>query len=721
MDAVTHGEAPAPGGTPGGTPGGMLPPSSPLDMPVHSLSQLPPGERPGTPVTQWSGIVARRTVVLGGALGLTGWAAYEMNLVFNAISVSIAGVIMLALFVVLFLWIALAFTSALAGFCSLVSRRGGLGLGIHPDGPLPTLVARTALLMPTYNEDPGRVMAGLRAICDSLAATGQAGAFDLFVLSDTTDPDVWVAEEEAYMALCRATEGTIRVYYRRRPHNIDRKAGNIAEWVRRFGAAYQQMITLDADSVMSGDTIVRLTAAMEANPGVGLIQSLPVIVNGTTLFARMQQFAGRVYGPLIAHGIAWWHGAEGNYWGHNAVIRTRAFAEQAALPHLPGRKPFGGAIMSHDFVEAALMRRGGWAIHMVPALMGSYEESPPSLTDIAIRDRRWCQGNLQHAKVVSAKGLHWISRLHMLMGIGSYVTSPLWLVFLLAGILVSLQSRFSRPEYFGDTKLLYPHWPHVDPVQARFMFLCTMLILLAPKMLAYVALLFDGRLRRGCGGAARAALSIMVETVLGGLVAPVAMLIQTMGVMSILMGRDSGWNAQRRDDGGVSPLQNARLYLGYTIFGVVLGVAAWVVSLSLFLWMLPVLLGLVLAIPLAILTGSRVAGQDLRRAGLLLIPEETSPPDVLARAVRNLSDMAGRPIGDALLVLRAHPALLALHCAMLPPPRHRGGAIDANLLVGLVKLREVPDLQAARTTLSAREKAAVLGNAEGLHLLEALS
>jgi len=248
-----------------------------------------------------------------------------------------------------------------------------------------------------------------------------------------------------------------------------------------------------------------------------------------------------------------------------------------------------------------------------------------------------------------------------------------------------------------------------------------MLILLAPKMLAYVALLFDGRLRRGCGGAARAALSIMVETVLGGLVAPVAMLIQTMGVMSILMGRDSGWNAQRRDDGGVSPLQNARLYLGYTIFGVVLGVAAWVVSLSLFLWMLPVLLGLVLAIPLAILTGSRVAGQDLRRAGLLLIPEETSPPDVLARAVRNLSDMAGRPIGDALLVLRAHPALLALHCAMLPPPRHRGGAIDANLLVGLVKLREVPDLQAARTTLSAREKAAVLGNAEGLHLLEALS
>ncbi len=157
---------------------------------------------------------------------------------------------------------------------------------------------------------------------------------------------------------------------------------------------------------MTGETLVRLVGAMERHPDVGLIQTLPIITGATTLFARMQQFAGRVYGPLIAHGIAWWHGAEGNYWGHNALIRTRAFAEQAGLPELAGRKPFGGPIMSHDFVEAALMRRGGWAMHMVPGVRGSYEEVPPTLTDLAVRDRRWCQGNLQHAAVLPTRGLH---------------------------------------------------------------------------------------------------------------------------------------------------------------------------------------------------------------------------------------------------------------------------------------------------------------------------
>jgi membrane glycosyltransferase len=203
---------------------------------------------------------------------------------------------------------------------------------------------------------------------------------------------------------------------------------------------------------MSGETLVQLVAAMQEHPDVGLIQTLPIIVNATTLFARVQQFAGRVYGPLIAHGIAWWHGAEGNYWGHNAMIRTRAFAECAGLPELSGRKPFGGAIMSHDFVEAALIRRGGWAVHMVPAMRGSYEEVPPTLTDLAIRDRRWCQGNLQHAAVLPARGLHRISRLHLLTGIGSYITAPLWLLFILTGILIAVQARFVQPDYFPQGK-----------------------------------------------------------------------------------------------------------------------------------------------------------------------------------------------------------------------------------------------------------------------------
>ncbi|MEZ5785713.1 MAG: glucans biosynthesis glucosyltransferase MdoH [Xanthobacteraceae bacterium] len=317
----------------------------------------------------------------------------------------------------------------------------------RPLGAVADLSSRTALLLPTYNEDARRLMSRLQAIYESVEATGQGDRFDFFVLSDTTDPDIWIAEEIAFFAL-REQVGETRLFYRRRAENTERKAGNIGEWVTGFGGRYAQMIVLDADSLMTGDTVVRLAAAMEAHPHVGLIQTFPVIVNGTTLFQRLQQFAGRVYGPLIAHGIAWWHGGDSNYWGHNAIIRNEAFAAFAGLPRLDGRKPIGGHILSHDFVEAALIRRGGYTVHIAPMLSGSYEEMPPSLTDYAIRDRRWCQGNLQHLGVLPARGLHWMSRLHLLTGIGSYITAPLWFVFLIVGILISLQAQFVRPEYF---------------------------------------------------------------------------------------------------------------------------------------------------------------------------------------------------------------------------------------------------------------------------------
>ncbi len=692
-----------------------LPPEAPLPMPVQSLSRAPGVVR--RPDTRPAGLALRRLLVIGGAVLLTMGGGYEMYFVLNGNGPNALGLVVLGLFVVLFAWIALAFTSALGGFASLLAR-GGLGLGISRDGTLPELGTRTALLLPTYNESPSRVMAGLAAIHESLAATGRLSWFDLFILSDTTDPDVWLEEEAAFLALREATGGHGRIFYRRRPKNTERKAGNVGEWVRRWGGAYPQMVTLDADSVMDGATLVRIAAAMERHPGVGLIQTLPVIVNGSTLFARMQQFAGRVYGPLIAAGIAWWHGSEGNYWGHNAIIRTRAFAEQAGLPVLEGRRPVGGHILSHDFVEAALMRRGGWAIHMVPGLPGSYEESPPSLTDIAIRDRRWCQGNLQHAGVLPARGLHWVSRLHLLMGIGSYVTAPLWLVFLLCGILVSLQERFVRPEYFGGTKLLFPHWPQVDPVLARGVFLGTMGVLLAPKLLAYVALLFNPPDRRGAGGALRALLSVLVETVIGGLIAPVAMLVQTGGVVSILAGRDSGWNAQRRGDGAIPLGVVWAGYWRYTAFGLVLALVAWTVSPALFAWMSPVLLGLLLAVPLVSLTAGRGAGQVLRRLGLLRIPEEAAPPAVLARAVALQAAGRDAPPGDSLRRLLADPVLMAAHRAMLPPARVPGrDPFDPLLALGLAKLCEAGTLEAALALLTLPERAAVLGSASGLDRL----
>src|SRR5271156_1275252 len=590
-----------------------LPDEAPLEMPVQSLrdrSQPRPGHvhLPSAP----GGMALRRLLVIGGAVLLTAAAANEMYKVLTADTLTVLAAVVLLLFVALFAWIALAFTSAVCGFVSLLVG-GDRRLGISRDGPVSTLSVRTALLMPTYNESTARVMAGLHAIYDSLAATGQLAWFHLFILSDTTDPDVWIAEEAAFLALRVRTGGYDRIFYRHRRFNTERKAGNIGDWVRRFGGAYPQMLILDADSVMSGEAIVRLAAAMAAHPDVGLIQTLPIIVNGTSLFARMQQFSGRVYGPLIAHGISWWHWAEGNYWGHNAMIRTAAFASQAGLPILRGRKPFGGHILSHDFVEAALMRRGGWAVHMVPALTGSYEESPPSLADLAVRDRRWCQGNLQHAAVLPGRGLHWVSRLHLLMGIGSYITAPLWLLFLVASILISVQARFVRPDYFPAGRSLFPVWPVIDPIRAMWVFGGTMAVLLAPKLLSYLALIIRPEERRGCGGGIRALISLLVETLIAGLIAPVAMMTQSGHVCAILFGRDAGWQPQRRDDGAVPFDQVVRLYWRHTLLGLLLGGTAWLVSPYLALWMLPVVLGLAFAIPLAALTAASGPGGVFRR------------------------------------------------------------------------------------------------------------
>jgi membrane glycosyltransferase len=687
----------------------VLPPPSPLAMPVQSFREAPKGvERRPAPVP---GLALRRVLVIGGAAAMTALGGWQMYLVLNGAGQSLLGWTVLVLFVILFAWISLAFTSALSGLVSMLSRPGERG----QEGALPALQGRTALLMPCYNEHPARVAAGLQAIYESLDATGRLAHFDLFLLSDTTDPDVWIAEEAAFLALRERTGGHGRIFYRRRPKNTERKAGNIADWVRRFGGAYPLMLILDADSVMEGATIVRLAAMMEAEPETGLIQTLPVIVNGTTLFARMQQFAGRVYGPLIAHGIARWHGTEGNYWGHNAIIRTAAFAEQAGLPVLRGRTPFGGHILSHDFVEAALIRRGGWAVRMAPDLAGSFEEGPPSLTDVAVRDRRWCQGNLQHAAVLPTKGLHWVSRLHLMMGIGSYVTSPLWLVFLLAGVLISLQSRFVRPEYFGDERRLFPNWPQVDPVLAGQLFGATMAVLLAPKLMAYLVLVCDRRARRASGGGVRAFLGVLIETLLGGLIAPVAMLIQSSAVVGVLLGRDSGWNAQRRDDGGVPLRAVLAGYWPYTVFGLLLAGAAYAVSTPLFLWMTPVLVGLGLAVPLVMLTSSRRAGRALARLGLLRTAEEAAPPPALTRAVGLYRELVREPEADAVTRLVRDPALCAHHVEALPPPRQRGeGPIDPALVVGLAKLADTDSLETAWAALSRAEKAAVLGSREGV-------
>ena len=686
-----------------------LPPEHPLLMPAQSLRQSARAARLNAG-PRW--IALRRLLVFGAAIAMTMGAAYEMYLVLEVGGLTIPEGLVLALFVLLFAWIALSFVTTLAGFVMTIAGTDR-ALDIDPSAPPPNIASRTAMLVPTYNENPQHLMARLQAIYESVEATGCGDHFDFFVISDTTDPDIWIEEEAEFLKL-RERTGSDRIYYRHRTKNTARKAGNVAEWVTRFGGGYDHMIVLDADSLIAGDTVIRLAAAMERHPEAGLIQTLPVLVNGNTLFVRIQQFAGRVYGPLIARGIAWWHGGESNYWGHNAIIRVRAFAEHAGLPELQGRKPFGGHILSHDFVEAALLRRAGWGIHLAPSLGGSYEECPPTLTDYAARDRRWCQGNLQHLGILPARGLHWVSRLHLLTGIGSYITAPMWLTFLLAGILISLQAQFIRPEYFPSGASLFPRWPAQDPVRAAWVFAGTMALLVAPKLLGYLAMLFRTRYRRSIGGALRGLVSVFVETLVSALIAPIMMLMQSKAVMEILIGRDAGWQTQQREDGRIPAGEVVRRYAGHTSLGLALGVGAAMVSWPLFFWMTPVLIGLALAIPIALVTSSAGIGRRLRNAGLLLTPEEHAPPSIVLRMNEIIAETKITDAVNTADRLAKDSALREFHLATLAAPVRRRGDIDADLVIANAKIEEAEDCREALGLLSRKELFAVLANRDAL-------
>ena len=587
-----------------------LPPGRPLSMPVQSLDKDEMGQAcvPFLDSRAW-----RRTAVVGATLFATLGASAVMARLLEPKGFSVADAAMLSLFVLLFAWVAFAFVSAVAGFVLMWRARD-----LEPWRPQPIIFSRTALLMPTYNEDPGRILSGVQAIYEELEAMGVAELYDIFVLSDTRDGAIAQAEATGVLRLRLKLAAPERIFYRRRALNLDRKAGNISDWVTQFGAGYESMIILDADSLMTGDTIVRLTAAMERDRKVGLIQTLPSIIGASTLFARLQQFAARIYGPVIAQGQAWWSGAEGNYWGHNAIIRTRAFAACAGLPHIKSGKPFGGHIMSHDFVEAALLRRGGWAVRMAPDLTGSYEEAPPSLIDMAVRDRRWCQGNLQHSAVLGAKGLHWVSRLHLARGVLAYLTAPLWLAFLVVGGVVWFQQRDA-----GHA---------IDASLAGALFAATMALLLIPKLMGALLIGRDRASREASGGAWGLVWSVVAEVALSALMAPVFMLMHSRAVVDVLRGRHSGWAAQQRDEGRLKFKRAWRRHWLHTMLGLAWGGAAFVLDPVLLAWTSPVAVGLALSMPLSMVTSRADAGAACRKLGLFLTPEETTAPDVAARA-----------------------------------------------------------------------------------------
>lgn len=605
----------------------LLPAEAPLAMPTQDLASRT--QRRHGPAAQGSWVP--RAAVLAGALFLTAAFAYELYGVLSFLSLTPIQLFFLVLSTITFGWIAFGSLSAAMGFLPLFADEATDTLHVpSASGPLST---RTALLFPVYHEEPHRIAGTIAAMAEEIAHLGKARHFDVFVLSDTRGADEGEAEEACYAKLAATLRGMIPIYYRRRIENTARKAGNIEDWVERFGAAYDHFIILDGDSVMAGESLVRLARAMEADEQAGLIQSIPRLTGGTTLLQRLQQFASNVYGPAVAAGLASWHRDRGNYWGHNAIIRTAAFASAAGLPIMQGRKPFGGPILSHDFVEAALLQRAGWSVHMVPSLQGSYEGMPPGLVDLVVRDRRWAQGNLQHLALLFRPGLTAMGRIHLGMGAFAYLVSAIWALSLATGIVLALQSQQLIPSYFQDGKTLFPIWPVIDPGAAMRLFLGTLAVVLLPKLLGLLLEIKRAARSGEVFGTPRALAAVTIETFFSMLLAPILMMTQTTGVVQILSGRDAGWKAQRRDDGSVPFAFAMRFHAHHMGAGALIALVCWWVSPGLLFWMLPVVAGLAIAGPLNWLTGQR-AGPVL--SALLSTWEDRDPPSILVRA-RELS------------------------------------------------------------------------------------
>lgn len=572
----------------------------------------------------------RRTLFFGATLISAALATALMFDIISANGRTTPELLGVPLFFVLFTWISGSFWNALAGFLVRIGREDTAFIDAAKvkDAPLRT---RTALVMCIYNEDVERVFAGVNAIWESLQKEAEQKAFDFFILSDTRKPEIAEAEEAAWAALVARHNANGRIFYRRRAKNVGRKAGNIADFVRNWGGHYECMVVLDADSVMAGSTLVTLARLMEAHPQVGIMQTHPVPVGRTTLFARIIQFAARLNGPMLASGLAFWQLGESNYWGHNAIIRVRAFADNCALPRLPGREPLGGEILSHDFVEAALIRRAGYEVWMLPDLEGSWENVPSNVADFAARDLRWAQGNLQHLRVLFFRGLHWMSRTHLVTGVLAYVTSPLWLMVLLLSTLVTCLEAIQGHQYFTPgTYTLFPDWPESRAAAIAVLLLLTLAFLLLPKVLASMLALRDPSMRAQYGGGSKLMLSVLGEQLFSMLLAPAMMMFHTTFVVSTLAGKVVKWEAQPRGDRGLTWSEAVARHKWHVVTGIAWAFVIMTYAPKFIWWMMPVIAGLVLAPAISVFSSQTRLGEWARRRGLFLTPEEIAPPQELA-------------------------------------------------------------------------------------------
>ena len=608
----------------------------------------------------------RRIVFFGSVLLLTALASMSMLDILGSDGLTFLEAMIVSLFTVNFLWISLSFISAITGLVLCLTTRDPISLRRATPRPVPqSLSSRTAIVVPVYNEEPHAVFARIRAVYESLDRLNLTSAFDFFVLSDSRDPDIWIAEELEWGAMRQALKLRGKVFYRRRAFNTERKSGNLMDFCEKWAAGYDFMVVFDADSTMTGEALAVMAMLMEANPNVGLIQAPPQPTGRSTLFARILQFISHVHGPTMTAGLAFWQLGSGNYWGHNAIIRTDAFIECCGLPHLPGRPPLGGAILSHDFVEAALLRRAGWKVWLVPDIDGSWEELPSNILDYAARDRRWCQGNLQHIRVVFATRIKPLSRLHLFMGVMAFVSSPLWMALLIFSTLTAWETAQKGHRFFTGGLSLFPTWPIDRASDMLTLLAITLGMLVIPKLLSIAMVVCRPGRARLYGGPAGLIVSAMIELFFSALLAPIMMLFHSYFVASNLCGFVVQWDSQSRDDRGVAPGTALRAHWPHVVIGVAWsGVAYWF-NPGFFWWMTPVLAGMIGAPLLTHLSSRLDLGRLAARHRLFLTPDETAPARELVRA-EALRREPAVAVDSGLLKILEDPTASALHAALIP-------------------------------------------------------
>lgn len=511
-------------------------------------------------------------------------------------------------------WTILGFWNALIGLW-LLHGPGDARASVYPyagraadDAPI---TARVAVVMTLRNEDPERAFARLRAMQADLAAAGAGGRFAWFVLSDTTDPAIAAAEERIFAAWQASLGEGASLSYRRRLENTGFKAGNIRDFLERWGDAHDFMLVLDADSLLGASTMLRLVRVMQANPRLGILQSLVVGLPSRSPFARIFQFGMRHGMRSYTMGASWWAGDCGPYWGHNAVIRIAPFKAHCALPVLPGRGPLAGHILSHDQIEAVLMRRAGYEVRVLPEEMDSFEENPPHLTEFTRRDLRWCQGNMQYWRLIALPGLKPMSRFQIAWAILMYVGAFAWIAFMaLAALKVFDVERTDAP----------------FPVELGItLFVATFLMSLAPKLAGLADVLLRPGERQRYGGTGRLLGGALAEFLFSVLLGPVVAFRIALFMVGLAFGRTVTWEAQSRDATRLSWRTAFAGLWPQLMFGSLLGGVLYFFAPAALLWALPVLVGLTGAVPFAVLSSEPALGRWLARIGLCATPEELQP------------------------------------------------------------------------------------------------